>query len=190
MKDLARGLLAPTILFSVLFLLGWVVISQTVDSAAVLDRSVTTAGPSTGNDPFAPGSEVTDSGQIETYLVDIADGLFQWIIVVTAAGAFSTIAWYLLSTNKQKRVVGPAGQSTAFVHWVICGFVYFGICAIAYFWLIEPLGINEYMDDTLFWAFVGLAAILGGFVYWIATAIAATPVMKPSVPFAARRARS
>ena len=188
MRDLAKGLLAPVILFLLLYLAGWLVIDQTANSAAILDPAVTAApaADAGGSDPFAVDAAGPDDGQIQLYLANIANGLFQWIMVIAAAGAFCTIVWFLMATLVQRKVVGPAGQSSAFVHWVGALLGYLAICAGAYFAVIEPLKVDEFMDDTKFWGFVGSSAIVGAFVYWLATSIAASPVMKPSVPFAAR----
>ncbi|WP_252259509.1 hypothetical protein [Erythrobacter aurantius] len=188
MKDLAKGLIAPVFLFLLLFLAGWLVIDQAASTATILDPAVT-AGPSSdggGSDPFAIDAVGPNDGQIQLYLANIADGLFQWIIIITAAGALCTILWFLMATLVQRKVVGPAGQSDAFVHWVGALLGYLVICAGAYFAVIEPLNVDEFMDDAIFWGFVGSSAIIGAFVYWLATSIAASPVMKPSVPFAAR----
>lgn len=193
MKDLAKGLLAPIVLFLALYGIGWIVIDQTVDSALVLDTSVTSADTMPADatdDPFAEGASGPDRGQIETYLLDIADGFYQWIMIVTAAGAACTIIWYFFAAHRQQKVVGPKGQSTANVYWVGCLGLFCTICVASYYLIIEPLGVAAYMNDTAFYGFIGSSAICGGFVYWLATGIAATPVMKPSVPLAAKFSRS
>lgn len=192
MNDLAKGLLAPFVVFALLVALGWLAIDQATDSAAILNPEVSAPDVPASDptaDPFADDSSAPVEGQIQTYLDDIADGLFTWVIVVTAAGLACAILWFFISQRVQSRVVAPPGQSRAFPAWVGALIVYAAICAVSYFYFIEPLGIDATMDNSLFWAFIGLAAVLGLGAYWVATAIAASPVMKPSVPLAARRAR-
>jgi len=193
MNDLFKGLLAPIIVFAILMAVGWFAIDQSTGSAAILDQSVSAVSAPSGNataDPFADDAATPAEGQIQTYLDDIAAGLFNWVVIVSGAGLASAVLWFGISQRLQRNVVAPTGQTIAFPAWVLCLIVYAAVCAIFYFYFIDPLGINETMDDTMFWAFVGLAAVLGLGAYWIATAIAASPVMKPSVPLAARQARS
>ena len=187
MNDLAKGLIAPIVVFIILGLLGWLAIGQVTASPDILNQSLTSI-PS-GTDPFAENASNAASGQNDVFLEDIADGLLTWTFAVASSGAILAIIWFLGSLVLQKTVAGPAGQSKGFGLWLLMALLFFANVAVVYLLIFQPLEIDNLMDPMYLYAYLAFSVILGFGGFWFATAIAASPVMQPSVPWAARKIR-
>jgi hypothetical protein len=181
-----RGLLVSIFIFLIVGLIGWIALYQ-ITTPAILDQAVTQVPSGGGGEAelFDLDSTTSTQGQFETYLEDIADGLLKWIFSISVLGCASTLAWFSWSLALQRKVVGPSGQNSAFPAWVALALVYVLGCGFIYAFVISPLHINEAMDDTTFYIFIFGGVLSGLASYWATTRLAATPVMKPSVPFAA-----
>lgn len=189
MKDFGKGALVSIGVFLILGIIGWITISQVVVSPEVLDPSAAAGvvDESTAyDDPFAGGAVAPSQGQIDTYLKDIGDALFKGVITVAVAGFACAFLWFMSSSWAQRSVVGPSGQANAFGYWVLFSMLFLGACAAAYFFWIEPLGFGDSMNDVWQYATFLVSVLIGLLGYWLATALAASPVMKPSVPLASR----
>jgi len=187
MKDLAKGLIAPIVVFILLGLIGWLVIGQVTASADILNPSVTSI--QNGDDPFGDGASNATSGQYDLYLEDIADGLLTWTSAVAGSGAVFAIFWFLGSLLLQRTVVGPSGQSKGLGLWILTAVLFFAVVIVVYLLKFQTLEIDKLMDPIYLFAYVFISVMLGFGGFWFATAIAASPVMKPSVPGAARKTR-
>jgi hypothetical protein len=185
------------LVFLALAVLGFGLVSWLSGSDMILDQSVidaaTTAGAgdealvASAEQVSAAGGAGTDDvigSSLTVYKEEAAKGLVTWLGWVVATGFLLAVVWSLLALKRQASVYGPAGQSSARRHWLILLTVYVGALIAAYMIIIAPLELWDIMDDIYFYAIVVFMALLGLAGYWIATGLAASAVMRPSVPLA------
>jgi hypothetical protein len=113
----------------------------------------------------------------------ISSGMRGWTLRVFAMALLAALLWSVSAMIQQSRVFGPGGQRSMLVGWIIGGIGYVALSGLNFGLYLFQLELTQwmYLGD-----YVGAAmtvGVLGFFAYWIATALAASPVMKPSVPF-------
>lgn len=181
----------PVFIFVVLAFAGWLALSLYTSSPSIIRvevvTQVTSAAAQTSQDATAEDSGAADvnpvSAQLESYQQSVFAGLSTWMAIVFVLGALLSIGWAVFADLKQRSVYGPTGQGSAMGAWVLALLVLMAIFGATYFYLLAPLALTQFITPgslTLVVGAVGLAALAG---YWLATLLAASPVMRPSVPF-------
>ncbi len=196
--DKIRPIAAPVAVFlllafaAVLLLKAWTA-SPSIVRVEVLTNVTSAAAQQfedTAASEEAPVSEVNPvTAQLESYQESVFSGLLYWMGVLFAAGLLLSILWSLYAKRRERSVYGPAGQSSAMLFWwALLGALLLSFGATG-FYVLVPLGLTAFITEgslTLAAGAVALAALLG---YWLATFLAASPVMRPSVPFSFTAAR-
>lgn len=190
-----RGLIAPFIAFAIIGFIGFGIVYYQTNSTAVLDQQLIDSATASGggddallqdSDAELLSPEDPSASRMEIYLEDVFRGLRTWLSYSMLAGLAFSLAFSLMALGRQRQVCGPQGQSSARPIWWTL-FALYGVTLFAiYFWLVEPLGLPSLMNDFYFYGLIVGVGILGVIGYWAATVFAASPVMRPSVPAAAR----
>ncbi len=153
------------------------VVTRVTNAAAQQSQEVVAA------EAQASGDLNPVTAQLETYQQSVFSGLASWAAVLFTAGAFFAMLWTVHSARKQRSVYGPAGQGSAMGAWVLTALVLAASIAAAYFYFLVPLDLTQFITPGSLTLVAGATALVAFAGYWLATFLAASPVMRPSVPF-------
>lgn len=156
-------------------------ITQQLEAAPSSDAGVLDASAQGGADPLTV--------QIQSIQGNILTGLSGWAFGICAAGLALSLLWSLHAFWREQRAFGPRAQRAALPAWFIAALAYGAADVAIFFMILNRLRLTEVMTLPYYFGAVLLIGALGLLCYWLATALAASPVMKPSVPLGTKFAR-
>lgn len=193
-----RPFVFPIFVFVALAIAGVLMLKLYTSSPSIIRVEVVTR---VTNAAVQPGQEATaeESGeggdinpvtaQLESYQQSVFAGLSYWMGILFAFGALLSLGWAVFAAHKQRSVYGPACQGSAMWAWVLALLLLVAIFGATCFYVLAPFNLTQFITPgslTLVAGAVGLAALAG---YWLATLLAASPVMRPSVPLSVNLGR-
>ena len=201
-----RGFGVAFVLFLVITTLGTAAIWATTRDSSVLAQGVLnqaqnalTAAGSAAVDPVSSipeSGELLDSAdssgasgasvaeQIETYRIQARDDLIRWLFLTMFGGILATFLWLAFAHQKSGNVHGPQGARSAGGLWW-GGFLFCGIAGgLVAFYMLRLQGMAAIISSSMINVGFLLSFLLVALAYYLATALGAPVVMRPSVPAA------
>lgn len=188
-----RIVLYPFIVFGLIGAAIWLFLTFATPDAALLKQSTidhvmkqAEAAPATGgllDSLVAPGNSATDTRkELQSLQQNVLQVLLAATVGVLGLGLALSIGWGAYAHVREASVEGPKGQRSAFPAWALLIPAYAVASALLYFLALAQPTVDP--SPMPYWGRLLAIALLGGLGYWIATALAASPTMRPSVPLA------
>jgi hypothetical protein len=114
----------------------------------------------------------------------VANHFVSWATSALAAALVLALGWNFMALAGERKVAGPASQTRSLGLWVALLVAYVAATGLLWFVLIVPHDLGALIDVPRQVSGGAPAFVAGLAVYWAGTAVGASRVMKPSVPFA------
>jgi hypothetical protein len=129
-------------------------------------------------------SEAPVSEQIETYRIQARSDLIRWFSLTMVGGLLATFLWLAFAHRRSRNVHGPQGARSAGGLWW-GGFLFCGIAGgLVALYMLRSQGLGAIVSAAMINVGFLLCFLLVALAYYLATALGAPAVMRPSVPVA------
>ena len=187
MVERMRGLAVLVVIVVLFYLANLALLGWWTNDPLIVRAETAQMGDSSVGDPLGDsfGGSADEGSQRETYerfaQERAYDGLATWSMWTTLFTAALGLAWFLLALLRERRVFGPAGQSSLLPIWYGLVFVYVAGVVALYFFYVAPLDLFRFIEARSVYTPVGIVAVFGLIAFWAMSVFGIPPQLRPSV---------